>query len=208
MSQRTPSHWPCDPEEFADQGVLQRRVPIVQLQRVGPPGEIRVPAVGENPFPGSGLEAPVVLGFGRQPLLGPGDEEVRVLPDPVVVGRHMVRDEIEEELQAAPAHPLAESRERLVAAEVGVDVVVTHRERGAGDVGVPEVGENAVILGHPLRIRRRHPARGFAGLPDAEEPDDVEAVARELVQLVVRHVVQRRGPAERFGTAPTTGRAC
>ena len=118
--------------------------------------------------------------------------------DPAVIGRHVVRDEIEDEAEAALAQSLPKTGERLVAAEVGVNVVVADGEGGPGNVGVPEVWENAVILGHPLRVRRRHPTRGLAGLPDAEEPDEVEPVARELVQLGVGHVVQRRGPAERL----------
>ena len=198
MSHRTPSHWRGDAQEFTEQGVLQRRVAVVQLQRVGPPGEVRVAAVRKNPVAGRGLETPVVLRFGRQLLLTALDEELRMRADPVVIGCHVVRNEVEHEPQAARAHPLAQTGQRLVAAEVGVDAVVADGEGGPGDVGVAEIRENPVVFGDPIRIRRRHPARSLAGLPDAEKPDEVEPVARELVQLGVGHVVQRRGTGERL----------
>ena len=57
-----------------------------------------------------------------------------MLLHPAVVGRHVVRDEVEDEPQPARAQPLAQAGERLVAAEVDVDVVVADGEAGAGDV--------------------------------------------------------------------------
>ena len=52
------------------------------------------------------------------------DEEVGVLVDPGVIGRDVVRHEIEHQPQIALAQPLAQARERRVAAKVRVDVVV------------------------------------------------------------------------------------
>jgi hypothetical protein len=41
--------------------------------------------------------------------------------------------------------------------------------------------------------------RGLSGLPDAEEPDQFEAVVRDLVQLRIAHVVELGGTSERGG---------
>ena len=109
----------------------------------------------------------------------------------------MVRHEVQHQPEPSTTQAIAQSRERLVAAEVGVHVVVLDREGGPAHVRIAEVGKHAVVLGQPLGVGCRHPACGFTGLPHAEEPDEVEAVAREPIQLRVRHVVQRRLPAER-----------
>jgi hypothetical protein len=45
-------------------------------------------------------------------------------------------------------------------------------------------------------MRRRHLARGLAGLPDAEEPDRVESVTGEPVEFRVGEVVQGCRAAE------------
>ena len=58
-------------------------------------------------------------------------------------------------------------------------------------------GEGPPVLLERLRLRARDAPGGLARLPDAEEPDEVEAVRGESVQLRVRHVVQRRRPAQR-----------
>ena len=49
---------------------------------------------------------------------------------------------------------------------------------------------------------------GRAGLPDAQEPDPVEAHLGQAVQLGVGNVVQRRRPAQRRATAPSARRGC
>ena len=97
------------------------------------------------------------------------------------------------------AQAFAQAGEGVVSAEVGVDVIVADGEAGPADVGLLEVRQDAVIFRQPLGIRRRHAARGLAGLPDAEEPDQVEPVAGELVQLRLGDVVQGRRTAERGG---------
>ena len=52
-------------------------------------------------------------------------------------------------------------------------------------------------LAAPLRVGARDPLRRRAGLPDAQEPDPVEAQPRQPVELGVGHVVQGRAPAQR-----------
>ena len=126
----------------------------------------------------SGLYATVVPRRCGELLLRAGHEEVRVLGDPAVVRGHMVRHEVEDEAQAATLEALAETGERLVAAEVLVYPVFPDRETRAAHVFLTEVGEDASVLGEPLGIRSRDAPRGVPGLPDSEEPDDVEPVGK------------------------------
>jgi hypothetical protein len=138
-------------------------------------------------------DAAVVLRLRRELLLRPADEELRVRLDPAMVGSDVVGNEIEDEPQPAAGEPLAQPRERRVSAEIVVDAVVAHSETRAAHVGLAEVRQDAPVFRAPLRIRRRNAARGLARLPDAEQPHEVEPVAGERVELLVRDVVQRRG---------------
>ena len=154
MSQRTPSHWPRNPRELAEHRLLEGGVAVVQLKRVRPAVEVRVAPVRQDARAIARLHATVVLGRRGELLLRARHEEVRVLGDPGVVRRHVVRDEVEHEAQAAALQTLAEPGERLVAAEVLVDAVVADREARAADVVLTEVGQDAAVLGEPLGFER------------------------------------------------------
>ena len=192
MSQRTPSHWRAIRRELAEHRLLQGRVAVVQLERVRPAVEVGVAPVGQDARARARPDAAVVLGLRGELLLRPRHEEVRVLGHPGVVRRHVVRDEVEDEAQATTLQARAEPGERLVPAEVLVDPVVPDREAGAADVFLAEVGEDAAVLGEPLGLRPRDAPGRLAGLPDAEEPDEVEPVRGQPVELRVGDVVERR----------------
>jgi hypothetical protein len=104
----------------------------------------------------------------------------------------VVRDKVQDETQATALQAPAEPGERLVPTEVLMDPVVLDREAGAADVLLAEVGEDAVVLGEPLGPRPRDAPGRVARLPDAEEPDEVEPVRGQLVELRVGDVVERR----------------
>ncbi len=199
MSQRTPSH--CVAIRLSSPSIASCRagVAVVQLERVGPAVEVRVAAVGEDAASRPRRRPRVVLRLVGEELLVARHEPVRVLGHPRVVRRHVVRDEVEDEPQAPLAQAPAEAGERRVAAEVRVDPVVADREAGAADVRLAEVGQDAPVLGPPPLVRGRDAPRRLARLPDAEEPDEVEAVRREAVELGVGDVVERRRPSERRG---------
>ena len=71
------------------------------------------------------------------------DEVVRVLVDPRMIRRHVVRDEIKQQLQFALLQPLSEAWERLSAAEIAVDGVGLDGKPGAGDIFVLRSGSVA-----------------------------------------------------------------
>ncbi len=109
----------------------------------------------------------------------------------------MVGNEVEDQPQAARAETLTQPGKGIVSAEVGVNVIVANRKARSGHVGVAEVRQYPVILRQPLAMGQRHLPCRLAGLPDAEEPDQIEAIGCELIELSVADVVQRRGTAER-----------
>ena len=199
MSQRTPSHWRAMRASSPQHRLLEGRVAVVQLERVRPAVEVRVAPIRQDARPPARLHAAVVLRLRGELLLRSRHEEVRVLGHPGVVRRHVVRDEVEDQAQATALQARAEPGERLVPAEVLVDPVVPDGEAGAADVFLAEVGEDAPVLGEPLGVRPRDAPGRLAGLPDAEEPDEVEPVGGEAVELRVGDVVERRLSPQRGG---------
>jgi hypothetical protein len=68
------------------------------------------------------------------------------------------------------------------------------------------IGEDAAVLGDPFGLRPRDAPGRLAGLPDTEEPDEVESVLGQPVELRVGYVVECRrlsgGPRELRETDP------
>jgi hypothetical protein len=81
--------------------------------------------------------------------------------------------------------------------------VVSPRRHVKVDPTRGEVGAVTIVdhLAQPVvkPLGGRHTPGSFAGLPDAEVPDEVEPVACKLVKLRIRYVVQGRGMPERAG---------
>jgi excisionase family DNA binding protein len=62
---------PGDPEQLADHRLLRRRPPVVELQRIRPTREVRVPAVRQEEIAARPPDAGVVPGRPREVELGP-----------------------------------------------------------------------------------------------------------------------------------------
>ena len=179
--------------EHADQRLLQGRAAVVQLEGVGPAVEVRVASVGED---AAAVHAAVVARLLRQLLRRAADVVLGVLVHPRVIGCRVIRDEVENQPETAIPEPLPKPTERGIAAEVVVHAVVLHGETRAAHVVRLEVGEEPRILLQPVDVRRGHPPALRACLPDPEEPDQVEPRLRPLVQLTIRHVIERRRTPE------------
>jgi hypothetical protein len=72
-----------------------------------------------------------------------------MLLDPGMIGRGVVRDEIQHQPQPAIAQALPDARQRRIAAEIRVRRIARDREPGAGDVVFPQVGERLLELVTP-----------------------------------------------------------
>ena len=57
-----------------------------------------------------------------------------MLPDPRMIEPHVVRDEIEHELETSLPQSFAQSAERGIAAEIPMHGVARNREAGSGDI--------------------------------------------------------------------------
>ena len=130
---------PGDSLQLADHRLLQFRVAVVELQRIGPAVKVRIAAVGQHQRPVFRLHAAVVLRRARQISLAAMDKVIRMLVDPGVIRGHVVRDEVEHQLQSALLQPLAQTRERRIPAQIAMHGVVLDSEPGAGDVFFLEV---------------------------------------------------------------------
>ena len=188
-----------DLQQFPDHGFLRGGVAVVELQGVRPAGEVRIAAMGQEQVPLLPLDPGVVLRLPAQALLRPRDKVLRVALHPGVIQPHVIRDEVEHQLQAAPREPLAQPRQRRVASEVGRDGIGGDRESGAADVRLAQVRQRLLEFPPPLAVLARHPPAGLARTPHAQQPDPVEARAAPAVQLGVRNVVERGRPPQRTG---------
>ncbi len=97
------------------------------------------------------------------------------------------------------AKPLAQPGQRRVAAQIAMHRVACDGETRAGDVFLVEVRQGFVELPAPLGIGAGDSLRRRAGLPDAQEPDPVETLRGQAIQLRIGHVVQSRRAAQRPG---------
>ena len=114
-----------------------------------------------------------------------------------MIGRGVVGHEVQHQAQAAAREPLAQARQRRIAAEVVVNGIGGDGERRSGDVLVAQIGQHATTFLDHLHVGARDRAPRGTGLPDAEEPDPAEAAVGDLVEHAVVDVVQRRAPPER-----------
>jgi hypothetical protein len=101
---------PGDRFQLADHRLLQVRVAVIELQRVGPAIEVRVATVGEHHRAALRLHAAIVLRCARQIALAAVDEVLRVLFGPCVIRSHVVRHEVEHQLQSALLQPMPQAR--------------------------------------------------------------------------------------------------
>src|SRR5436853_4712596 len=70
-----------------------------------------------------------------------------------------------------------------------------NRKSRAGDVVVGEIAEGLLKFATPISMAARDLLRARTGLPDAEQPDPVEAHLREAIQLGVGNVIERQALA-------------
>ena len=163
----------------------------VELHHLGPGGEVRIAAAGEHPARGLDVGRRVV----PEVVLGPGDQVLGVLRHPGVVGRDVVRHEVEDEPHTAPGQLVSGDGQALVAAEVGVDVVRADAVRRPHDVGVDEVGQRGGVGGPHRRVRPGDGRAHRAALPHAHQPDGVDARPGHVVPRLGGHVGEGDRPA-------------
>ena len=187
-----------DPSQLAEHGLLQIRIPIVQLQSIGPAREVGVAPIGKDAAFAGDIPVGRVFWLRGKLFLGPADEEVRMLLDPGMIRRHVVRDKIEDQPQTTLAQPFSQPGKSLIPAEIGVDMIVMDRGNRNRKCLSPEgPSGRCSIFSKKLRDRGRYTSAGFPGLPYAQEPDKVEPVRGKLIELRIGNIVQSSRAVER-----------
>ncbi|OQC61760.1 MAG: hypothetical protein BWX50_01659 [Euryarchaeota archaeon ADurb.Bin009] len=94
----------------------------------------------------------IVLRPAGEVFLRAVDVVVGVIAHPGVIGRRVVRDEVEHEEEVVPVQPFAEPLERLRLSEVRVEAVGGDGKRRAADVVLPDIGDQAPVAAEPLLV--------------------------------------------------------
>lgn len=166
-------------------------IPVIELKRVGPTGEIGIATVRQHQVAAFALRAGVVLRGAGQVLLRPLDEVIRMFFDPEVIECDVIGDKVEHETNAALLQPGTQASQCRISAQIAVHGIPGDREAGTANVLFAQIGKRLLEFLTPLRMRPGDFVRGRAGLPDTEEPDPVETRFGEVVEFGLRNVVER-----------------
>lgn len=176
--------------EFGDERGAGGRLEIIELQNVAPRREIRIAAVSEKDWLGGGFLQIECGGIFAKILLSAANVKFGMRGGPRMVGSSVVGDEVENEADAASAElfagvveigPGADARIRLILADgIGRADDLTEFPARKGLVESRETG----------RIELEKSATYGAALPDAHEPNEIEAETGNLVPFSGRNVAQ------------------
>ena len=109
-------------------------VGVIELKRIRPAREVRVAAVGKDPFATLTLDPSVILRSVGKVLFRPLNEIVGMFFDPGMAEPYMIGHEVQHQLETTLAEPLAQSRQRCVTAEFLMDGVTRDGKAGARNV--------------------------------------------------------------------------
>ena len=177
----------ADADQRLGHRLAQRGRVGVELDDVGPWGEVRVAALRER----RRRRCQERLRMPREFLLGAAQETLGALSRPRVVGRDVVGHEVEDQPELAVGERGAGPGQGLGAAEAIVDHVVAHAVRRADHVLVAKVGQGARDRPRRAGDRRGRSQAGRAALPDAHQPHGVDGQRGERVPLGCGHLVER-----------------
>src|SRR5262249_38150193 len=141
----------------------------------------------------------VVARFPLQIEFGSLNEILRVNLDPGMIQTRVIGDKIEHQSQAALTEPLAQTEQGRISAKLLMNCIACDGETGTRYVFLPKVRQSLPEFFAPLLVLTGNTLCRRAGLPDAQEPEPVEAHLGEAIKLRVRNVVQRGSPAETLG---------
>src|SRR5262245_58273274 len=97
-----------------------------------------------------------------------GDEELGVVPGPGMVEGHVIRHEVEHQLQTPRLQTIAQGGERRVAYERLMHVVAGDGKARPRDVLFAKIGQRLFELPAPLSVAARRLLPRGTGLPDAQ----------------------------------------
>jgi hypothetical protein len=184
-----------DVHEGRSRGTTKSGRERVELGDVGPGREERVAAPGDHVVVDGEERGRIDVGL----PVGASYEVVGVFRQPGMVGRDMVRYEVDDETDAALGKGTARHRQPGAPAEALVDLVAPDAVRRPDHIGVAEIRERRPEAGQQVGGVERVLPPCRAALPDAHQPHGVHARRRHVVPLDVGDIGQRRGGSSSTG---------
>ncbi len=148
-----------DLHQLADHRFLRGGIRVVELQGVGPSGEIRIAAIGEKKISCLAFHPGVIKRCAGKIQFRAGDEILGMFLHPRMIQPHVIRDKIEHQSQPAVAKPGTKASEGGIAPETLVNLIASDRETRAGDVLLAQVRQGLPKFAAPLGIRTRDSLR-------------------------------------------------
>ncbi len=151
----------------------------IQLQHILPRRKVGI-------FP-TGVNGPFYLNVGCGVIPGVLStswyEVFRVFDAPRMVGCHVVRHEIQDQPQTSLRQFLSGSGKALRATQVLVDLISPNRICGSDVVLPPKIRQGAPEIVHQGAVLIGNGSACRAALPDAHQPNGIEAVGRYGIPL-------------------------
>ncbi len=184
MSHRTPSHWLAISERVSM--TAERKATCVgsSWTTSGHGGKYGSRPIASTP-PAVSRKAG---GCGPQVSLGAPHEVLRMRLHPIMVGRDMIGDEVEQKAHPTPGQLGPGSCESVGTAELWINTITADAVRGADDVRVGGVGQQLTHLVTNRLVTQGDRSAYRAALPDAHEPDRVDPGQGDGVPLRRGHV--------------------
>ena len=176
----------ADPDQRLGHGVAQGGREGVELDHVGPRRQVGVAALADH----AGGGAKERLGVLFELLVTAGQQAVRALGCPRMIGRHVVGDVVEDQPQPPVGQLRPGRRQGVGAAEALVHDVVAHAVGGADHVLRAEIRKRGPVGRLQPGIGQRDLETGGAPAPDAHQPDRVDRQGRQGVPLGVGHFTE------------------
>ncbi len=172
-----------DPAEHVRGPPAQLFGECVELHHIRPRGEVWIAAVGEDRAADPHERGRV----GGQVGVRAKDEPLRMLRGPWVVGRHVVRHEVEDQTEPVGGQGRPGGSQSCWSAQVVVDDVIPDAVRRSDDVVARPARQRRVEVGQQAAVRHRDADAGRAALPDAHQPHGIEAQRGDVRPLAVRN---------------------
>src|SRR5579884_501033 len=167
------------------------RAQWMELQGVAPGRKVRITPMGEQQdaaFPA--LDRKKTIGVAAVVGECSGQETLRVLPNPGVVDRRMIGNEIENQTDTAPVQSPAEAIHIGPASNAGIGTIVSHRIGRAYDVLERPAWKQPVVILEAVILPARDGTRSRAALPQTHEPDQIKPRCANPIELFFADVFQ------------------
>ena len=193
--------------ERVNHAFLQFRLTVVQLECVGPTGEVWVAPVRDDSIPIRHPNSLIVVWRRGQVFFRARHIILRMRHDPRVIFGSMVGNKIEHQPQVSLQQSLSEPPESLDSADRIVYLVACDRKAGAAYIRLLNVRHQLSKLRLPGFIASGDLTPGIPCPPDTQEPHPVESPLLQPVEELIGNVIEHTGRS-RFVAELPQHRSC